>query len=90
MPDKCVTSVSVATSGTMTVVNRVYLNPVLAATFSAVNTGATTPTVAVGAGNAYVDITTIVVPNSPVTQGAAEVGTYYGDKGNDQYRGVVQ
>jgi hypothetical protein len=90
MPDKALTGVSIATSGTMTIHDRIYLNPVLAATFSAVNTGATTPTVTVGAGNAYVDVVTVIVPNSPVSQAAVETQSYVGDITNSQYTGVTQ
>jgi hypothetical protein len=90
MPDRTLTSVSVAANGTMTITNRVHLNTTLAATFSAVNTGATSPTVTVGAGNAYVDVVTVVVPNAPVAQAAVENCTYFGDKDSAQFRGIVQ
>ena len=89
MPDTAFTKVSVATTGTMTITNRVFMNPVLGATFAAVNVGATSPTVTVGTGNVYVDVVTIVVPNSPVTQAAAETSTHFGDYTNATTAGVT-
>ena len=89
MPDLTRTSVSVATTGILTVTTRIFMNPILAATFSGVNTGQAYPTVTVGTGNAYVDVVSVITPNSPVTQAAAEGGTFYGDKLKDGV-GVVQ
>lgn len=89
MPDTAFTKVSVATTGTMTITNRIFVNPILGATFSAVNTGATSPTVTVGTGNAYIEVVTIVVPNSPVSQSAAETVKHFGDYTNYAVAGVT-
>ena len=89
MPDTAFTKVSVATTGTMTITNRVLLNPVLGATFAAVTGGHTYPTVTVGTGNVYVDVVTIVVPDSPVAQAAAETTKKFGDYTNYAVAGVT-
>lgn len=90
MADKILTGVSVATSGAMTIHDRVYLNPVLAATFAAVTGAQAYPTVTVGTGNAYVDIVLVITPDAPVTQAAVETQKYVGDMTNSQYTGVTQ
>lgn len=88
MADKLLAGASIATTGVMTLHNRLYLNPLEGATFS---TNTTSVTVTRGAGNAYVDVVTVVTPtNGALTLDSIETQSYVGDVNNSQFTGVTQ
>lgn len=74
-------SLTVST-GALFLTSRVYLNPAVAAAFSAVTGATIAPVVTVGPGNRYVTIVTTVTPDTPVGV-VAESKRFVADHTND-------
>lgn len=68
-----------ASTGVLTLTTQIFMNPVLVATYSAVNVGAAVPTVTVDTAHSRINVVLAITPNSPVASAAAETGKTFGD-----------
>lgn len=87
MPDLTTASASISTAGTITVVTKTFMNR---AQVAAVAAGLASSTSTVTTGTDWVQVSTAIVPNTPVTQAAAETNTFVGSNLNPSTRGTVQ
>lgn len=86
MPDLTTAKCTVGTDGYITVVTKTFMNQ---AQVAAVAGGLTSSVSTVTTGTDWVQVSTVLVPTSAVTQAAAETNSFVGSDLNPSTRGTV-